>query len=73
MGTKLLNTYAAKYSNGLDRPFQLAGAPTSGAGGSYSTRATVGSLLLDTTTGKLYACTAAAGGSVTWQLIGLQT
>lgn len=73
MGTKQLNSYAAKYSNGLDRPFQLAGAPTSGAGGTQSTRATVGSQLIDVTNGKMYVCTAAGGGSVTWVVVGTQT
>ena len=73
MGYRNLAALAAKASSGMSTPFQLAGAPTSGAGGSFATRAMVGSLLLDTTTGKLYAATVVGGGSVTWQLIGLQT
>ena len=77
MGTRQLAAYKAKLGNsGLDTPFQLAGAPTSGAGGSYAGRATVGSQLVDTTNGKLYIATAAIGGaspSVTWVSVGSQT
>jgi hypothetical protein len=73
MGYRTLAAYQAKASNGMNTPFQLNGTPTSGAGGSFASRAVIGSLLLDYSTGKLYACTAVGGGSVTWQLIGLQT
>jgi hypothetical protein len=72
MGYRQLAAYAAKASNGMSTPFQLAGTPTSGAGGSFATRAMIGSLLLDTSTGKLYAATAVGGGSITWQLVGAQ-
>jgi hypothetical protein len=73
MGMRQLVQYEAKLSGGLRAPFQLAGAPTSGAGGSFAARASVGSQLIDTVAGKLYACTAAGGGSVTWVLVGAQT
>jgi len=73
MGYRNLAAYAAKFSNGTATAFQLNGTPTSGAGGSFAGRAIVGSLLLDYATGKLYSCTASGGGSITWQLIGLQT
>ena len=73
MGLRQLAQYAAKASGGAQTPFQVTGAPTSGAGGTMAGRAIVGSLLVDTSTGKLYACTASGGGSVTWQLVGLQT
>jgi hypothetical protein len=73
VGYRTIAAYAAKASNGTTTPFQLNGAPTSGAGGTFASRAIVGSLLLDYSTGKLYSCTASGGGSVTWQLIGLQT
>jgi hypothetical protein len=59
-------------NNGLQIPFTLAGAPTSGAGGSFNTRAVVGSRLVDTTAGKLHICTAVGGGSVTWVVVGSQ-
>jgi hypothetical protein len=72
MGTRQLNSYAAKYSNGLDRPFQLAGAPTSGASGSYVGRAAVGSELIDNVAGKLYVATVATSSTVTWVLVGSQ-
>lgn len=73
MGTKQLNSYAAKYSNGLDRPFQLGGAPVNGSGGSYVGRAAVGSQLIDTAAGKLYVATVATSSTVTWTLVGAQT
>jgi hypothetical protein len=57
---------------GLARPFLLAGAPTSGASGSFVNKALVGSLLIDTVNGKLYIATA-AGSSVTWISVGSQT
>jgi hypothetical protein len=72
VGTKLLAQYAAKYSNGQQVPFQLAGAPVSGAGGSFVNRATVGSQLIDTVAGKVYVCTVATGSTVTWTLVGAQ-
>jgi hypothetical protein len=68
MGYRQLAAYQARATNGMSTPFQLNGTPTSGAGGSFAGRAVVGSLLLDYATGKLYACTASAGGSVIWQL-----
>lgn len=58
---------------GLTRPFLVAGAPTSGAGGTLAARAQVGSLLVDTSAGKLHICTAVSGGSVTWVVVGTQT
>jgi hypothetical protein len=57
---------------GLSRPFLVAGAPTSGAGGTLAAKAQVGSLLVDTAAGKLHICTAVGGGSVTWTLVGSQ-
>ena len=73
MGYRTLAAYQAKATNGVSTPFQLAGTPTSGAGGSFAARAMIGSLLLDYSTGKLYACTAVGGGSVSWTLVGAQT
>jgi hypothetical protein len=73
MGLRQLHSYAAKYSQGLDRPLQLGTAPASGASGSYLGRAAIGALLVDTSTGKLYACTASTGSSITWTLVGAQT
>jgi hypothetical protein len=58
---------------GLSHPFLLAGAPTSGASGSFVTRAQVGSLLIDTVNGKLHIATVATGATVTWTVVGLQT
>lgn len=72
MGTKYLASVASKYTNGLDKPFLFAGAPTSGAGGTMAGRAAIGSQLVDTVNGKYYICTASAGGSVTWTLVGSQ-
>ena len=72
MGLRQLHSYAAKYSQGLDRPLQLNGAPTSGASGSYLGRAAIGALLVDYSTGKLYACTASTPSSITWTLVGAQ-
>ncbi|MEV0085255.1 hypothetical protein [Saccharopolyspora sp. NPDC050642] len=58
---------------GLDAPLLSAGAPASGASGTYSGTAVVGSLLIDTTNGKLYICTnATAGASFAWTLVGAQ-
>jgi hypothetical protein len=73
VGTKNLAAYDAKYNNGLLTPFQFAGTPTSGAGGTFASRAAVGSQLIDTAAGKYYICTAATGSSVTWTLVGSQT
>jgi hypothetical protein len=73
MGTRDINRFAAKFGNGLEQPFQNAGVPTSGAGGTYAAKATIGSMLIDTTNGKLYIATAASGGSVTWTSVGSQT
>jgi hypothetical protein len=56
---------------GLTQPFLLAGAPTSGASGSFVGRAVVGSLLIDTSAGKLWIATA-AGASVTRTVVGAQ-
>jgi hypothetical protein len=73
MGTKNLAAYDAKYNNGLLTPFQFAGTPASGAGGTYAGRAAVGSQLIDTSAGKYYICTASTSSSVTWTLVGAQT
>lgn len=75
MGTRHLAQYQAKLGYaGLSVPFQLAGAPTNGASGSYVGRAIPGSLLIDTTNAKLYqATTATTSTSVTWAVAGLQT
>ena len=73
MGIRDTQKLAAKYTTGFDQPFQFAGAPTSGAGGTYAARAAVGSLLVDTTNARLYICTAASGGSVTWANVNTQT
>lgn len=60
--------------DGLRSPFLNAGAPTSGASGTFVGRAVVGSLLIDTTGGVLYIATSATtGASVTWQVVGAQT
>jgi hypothetical protein len=73
MGTKQLAQQDAKFSTGLEVPFQNAGAPTSGASGSFVGRAVVGSLLIDTTNGKLYIATVATASTVTWVSVGSQT
>ena len=57
---------------GLANPFLLAGAPTSGAAGSFVNRAVIGSLLIDTSAGKLYIATVATGSTVTWTVVGSQ-
>jgi hypothetical protein len=72
MGLKAIIANEGKQSQGLRVPFQLAGAPTSGASGSYVGRAVVGSQLVDTTNGKLYVATAASSSSVTWTVVGSQ-
>jgi hypothetical protein len=75
VGLRQLAQYRAKAEGlGLAVPFTLAGAPTNGAAGSFVGRAVVGSLLVDTTTPKLYQATAATTPtSVTWAAVGLQT
>lgn len=58
--------------NGLGRPLLNAGAPTVNV--TYLGQAQVGSLLIDTTNGKLYICTATNGTStITWTVVGTQT
>ncbi|MCI2421504.1 hypothetical protein MOQ72_29125 [Saccharopolyspora sp. K220] len=53
--------------SGLGSPLLNAGAPTSGAGGTYAGTAVVGSLLIDTANGALYICTnATVGASFAW-------
>jgi hypothetical protein len=44
MGTNQLAQYRAKVSGGREVQFRLAGAPTSGAGGTYVNMAGLGSL-----------------------------
>lgn len=57
---------------GLDAPLRNAGAPTNNT--TFLGTAVVGSLLIDTTNGKLYICTATNGTStVTWTVVGAQT
>lgn len=57
---------------GLDAPLRLAGAPVVNV--TYLGVAVVGSLLIDTTAGKLYICTATNGTStVTWTVVGSQS
>jgi hypothetical protein len=65
MGYRNLVAYQAKLTNGTSAPFQLSGAPTSGASGSFVGRAIVGSLLVDTSAGKLYVATVATSSTVT--------
>jgi hypothetical protein len=62
-GTKL-------YGNGLNQPYLNAGAP----GANFlAGSAAVGSLLIDTTGGKLYICTATNGSTTaTWTVVGTQ-
>jgi hypothetical protein len=57
---------------GLDRPFLLNGAPTSGASGSFVSKALPGSLLIDLAGAKLYIATVATGSTVTWTVVGSQ-
>jgi hypothetical protein len=58
--------------NGLSVPIQNAGAPTVNVTGLGV--AVVGALLIDTTNGKLYICTATNGTStITWTVVGTQT
>jgi hypothetical protein len=78
MGTRQLAQYEAKLSSGgggsgLTEPFQFAGAPTSGAAGTFVGRAVIGSLLIDTTNGLLYQATSATTATtVTWGKVGPQ-
>ena len=71
MGLRQLNAYAAKYSQGLDRPLQFAGTPVNNS--TFLGRAALGALVVDTTTGKLYSVIASTPSVITFQLIGLQT
>jgi len=64
---------ANRDSHGLVGPFLNAGAPTSGASGSFVRDAVVGSLLVDTVAGKLHIATVATGSTVTWVVVGSQT
>jgi hypothetical protein len=58
--------------SGLDCPLRNAGAPTVNV--TFLGVAVVGSLLIDTTNGKLYICTATNGTStITWTVVGTQT
>lgn len=58
--------------NGLARPLLNSGAPTNNVTGLGA--AVVGALLIDTTNGKLYICTATNGTStITWTVVGAQT
>jgi hypothetical protein len=72
MGLAQQAQYDAKYSRGLEVPYQQAGAPTNNV--TQLGRAVVGSQLVDTTNGKLYICTATNGTStITWVSVGSQT
>lgn len=63
---------SAGYSQGSYGPFTNAGAPV--ANTTLLGTAVVGSLLIDTTGGKLYICTATNGTStITWTVVGTQT
>lgn len=65
-------TVTSTTGNGLDSPLRNAGAPTVNV--TFLGTAVVGSLLVDTTNGKLYICTATNGTStVTWTVVGAQT
>jgi len=58
--------------SGLRSPLTNAGAPVANV--TYLGVAVVGSLLLDTTNGKLYICTATNGTStISWTVVGAQT
>lgn len=58
--------------SGLNAPLLNAGAPTTNV--THLGVAVVGSLLIDTTNGVLYICTATNGTStITWTKVGLQT
>lgn len=57
--------------DGLDHPIQNAGAPASNA---YAGQVAKGGLLIDTTNGVLYICTATNGSTTaTWVTVGSQT
>jgi hypothetical protein len=60
--------------SGLGTPLRFAGAPTSAAGGTYAGTAAVGAILIDTTNGKEYICTAYVAGTntITWTVVGTQ-
>ena len=76
MGYRQLAAYDGKAARGMTIPFQMAGAPTSGAGGTFAAYAAVGSTLVDYTNGKEYICTAWSAGSpptLTWVSVGSQT
>jgi hypothetical protein len=81
MGTRQLAAYRKKYfpyevqslptRDGREVPLQLAGAPTNNV--SFLGQAVVGSLVLDTTNGKLYIVTATNGTStITYASVGSQ-
>ena len=58
--------------NGLTHPLLNAGAPTVNV--TYLGQAVIGSLLIDTTNGKLYIVTATNGTStITWTVVGAQS
>jgi hypothetical protein len=62
----------AGYSQSSLGPFTNAGAPTVNV--TELGNADVGALLIDTTNGKLYICTATNGTStITWTVVGTQT
>lgn len=56
--------------SGLDAPFLNAGAPVLNT--TFVGKAVVGSLLIDTTNGKLYIATVASATTVTWTVVGAQ-
>jgi hypothetical protein len=72
MGLRAIIANEGKQSQGLRVPYQLAGAPTSGASGSYVGKAVVGSQLTDYTNGRNYVATVATSSTVTWSLVGGQ-
>lgn len=54
-----------------ERPYYNAGEPDGGATGTLVGVARVGSLLIDTTNGKVYMCTNdTVGASFAWTLVG---
>jgi hypothetical protein len=74
MGVKQRLIEQAADGTGLDRPFLLNGAPTSGASGSFVGKAVPGSLLIDLSGGKLYvSMNTTTSTNVQWQVAGLQT
>lgn len=61
--------YAQKYfKKGTEvyPPYTNAGAPTSGGSGTLLGTAEKGALLIDTTNGTLYQCSASSSSSITW-------